>query len=184
MVLQTQVADAAELFLQTLLLGQPGVLVIELIAQAIQQRIHSVVDEPAFAEGERRSIHQGMANGGCQFSERRVGWQQRLQNLWPSVQRSLQATGQSGQAFQPIGDGHQVAGAGMTGAGSTRQPFQISHGPEQPTQALAQGPLVHQQAYHALPFLDGLEIHQWCFQPAAQTSPTHGGQGLVDGPEQ
>lgn len=35
-VLQAQVADATELFFQPLLLGQPGVLVIELIAQAIQ----------------------------------------------------------------------------------------------------------------------------------------------------
>ena len=50
MVLQAQVVVAAALTLQTLLLGQPGVLIVELVAQAIEQGVDAVVDQAAFAE--------------------------------------------------------------------------------------------------------------------------------------
>ena len=75
-VLQAQVAVAAALPFQALLLGQPGVLIIELVAQAIQQRVHPVVDQAAFTEGERRGVHQGMADLAGQIAEGGIGDQQ------------------------------------------------------------------------------------------------------------
>ena len=88
------------------------------------------------------------------------------------------------QPLQAIGDGHQIAGAGVTGTGTTRQPLQIPHGPQQPAQALAQVALLHQGAHHRLPTTDRGQIHQRCFDPATQAAPPHGGEGAIDRPEQ
>ena len=32
--------------------------------------------------------------------------------------------------------------------------------------------------------MNGLAVHQRCFQPAAQATAAHGGEGAIDGPEQ
>ena len=42
----------------------------------------------------------------------------------------------------------------------------------------------HQGAHQILPLLNGLAVHQRCFQPAAQATAAHGGQGAIQGPEQ
>ena len=47
-VLQAQGGDAAGPALAGLLLGQPGVLVIELVAQAIEAAVDAIVDQAAF----------------------------------------------------------------------------------------------------------------------------------------
>ena len=70
--------------------------------------------------------------------------QQRFQNQGPLLQGALQPTGQSGQPFQPISDGHQITGAGMTGSSPPCQPFQIPHRPEQSPQPLSQWPRLFQ----------------------------------------
>ena len=49
-VLQFQGADATALALLLLLMAEPGVLVIQLVAQSIQQRVDAVVDQIAFGE--------------------------------------------------------------------------------------------------------------------------------------
>ena len=61
-VLQPQVAVAAQPALLLLLLAQPGVLIIQLIAQAIEQGVDAVLDQAAFGERERWRIHQGVAD--------------------------------------------------------------------------------------------------------------------------
>ena len=44
--------------------------------------------------------------------------------------------------------------------------------------------MLHQQADHRLAQQNLLQIHQRGFQPAAQAAAAHGGEGLIDGPEQ
>ena len=48
-VLQPQVAVATELALMLLLLAEPGVLIIQLVAQTVEQWVNAV-DQPPFAE--------------------------------------------------------------------------------------------------------------------------------------
>ena len=50
-VLELEVVVAAEAAFLLLLLRQPGVLVVELIAQAIQQWVDPVVDQASIVEG-------------------------------------------------------------------------------------------------------------------------------------
>ena len=90
-VLQTQVVVAAAFALQPFLFSQPGVLIVQLVAQAIEQRVHPVVDEAAFTEGERRGVHQGMADLARQIAEGRVGDQQRVQFQGPVLQAVVES---------------------------------------------------------------------------------------------
>ena len=60
-ILQAQVGVAAGPPLLGLLLGQPLVLVVQLVAQAIQHRIESIVDQAPFAEAQGRLLHQALA---------------------------------------------------------------------------------------------------------------------------
>jgi hypothetical protein len=49
-VLEFEGADAAEAALLSLLLGQPGVLVVELVAQLVEAGVDAVVDQAALCE--------------------------------------------------------------------------------------------------------------------------------------
>ena len=51
-VLEFEAGEAAEPALLGFLLGQPGVLVVELVAQLIEGRINAVVEQAALGEGE------------------------------------------------------------------------------------------------------------------------------------
>ena len=50
MVLEFEAGEAAEPALLRFLLGQPGVLVVELVAQLIEGRINAVVEQAALGE--------------------------------------------------------------------------------------------------------------------------------------
>ena len=72
----------------------------------------------------------------------------------------------------------------MAGTGPARESLQVAHRSQKPAQGLAQVALLHQQCHHSLALLDGDEVHQRRFDPAAQAAPTHGRVGAIHGPEQ
>ena len=103
-VLQLQGADANALALLLLLMAEPGVLIVQLVAQPIQQRVDAVMDQIALGEGERgastslwrivRASPPGLDRG-------------RAATYHPSrADRRVQPGGELGQLFQAIGDGH------------------------------------------------------------------------------
>ena len=102
----------------------------------------------------------------------------------PLCELAFELSGQLWHSCQPVGDGDKIAGTGMAGPGASGQPFEISHGPQQPTQRLAQGPLLNKAADNGLALFDRSTIHQWGFDPAAQAAAAHGGEGAIDRPEQ
>ena len=70
MVLEFEGADAAGAALGGLLLGEPGFLVVELVAQAIELGIDAVVNQAPFREAQRRGVEQLVAQfsgEGIQF---------------------------------------------------------------------------------------------------------------------
>ena len=117
-VLEPQVGVAAGAALARLLLGQPGVLVVELVAQAIEEGVHTVVDQASFAEAQGRGVEQVVAQFGRQGGQFRPGLAQGLQ--W-RADALLEQPRQPRQPLQAIGQGHQVAGGGAAGSGPARQ---------------------------------------------------------------
>ena len=180
-VLEFESGNAAGAALGGLLLGQPGVLVVELVAQVVQQRIHAVVDQAAFGEAQRRGVEQGVAQLGGQGLKLRPGAGQGLQ-------RGAAGLGelgrQQGQALEAIGQGHQVAGRGAAGTGAAGQAFQVAHRPQQPAHRQPQGPTCHQLAHAALAPEDRFALHQRRLDPAPQAAAAHGGVGAIQRPEQ
>ena len=77
-ILELEGADAAGAALGGLQVGQPGVLVVELVAQIVQKWIHGVVDQAALGEGEGRGVEQGVAQLGGQLGQ-----------LWPGAGQGL-----------------------------------------------------------------------------------------------
>ena len=180
-VLETQVGVAAGLAFQGFLFGQPPILVVELIAQAIQHRIDAVVDQAAFAEAQRRRRHQLMTQFRSQVGQLRPGLSQGLQRLALGI---AQQGGQPRQPFEAVGEGHQIAGGGAAGAGSAGQSLQIAHRPQQPAQGQPLGAMGHQLAHRLLADQDRGQVHQRRFDPAPQAAAAHGGGGAIQGPEQ
>ena len=139
-VLEPQVGVAAGLAFEGLLFGQPVVLVIELIAQAIQHRIHPVMDQAALTETQRRRLQQLLAQLRGHGGQFRPGLPQGLQRFALGVAHQ---GGQPRQPLQTIGQGDQIAGGGAAGSGSAGQPLEIAHRPQQPPQGQAQGAVRH-----------------------------------------
>ena len=131
MVLEFEGADAAEPPLLGLLAGQPGVLVVELVAQPIEGRVDAVVDQAALTEGKGWGIEQGVAQVGGQGLELGPGPGQGLQG---GAAGFGELGGQLGQALETIGQGHQIPGRGAAGAGAAGQAFQVAHRAQQPAQ--------------------------------------------------
>ena len=184
MVLQLQGADATALALLHLLVAEPGVLIVQLVAQPIQQRVDAVMDQVALGEGERWGLHQLVANRPGQLRQGWIGTEQLLQPLRPCTDRRVQPSGELGQPFQAIGDGHQIAGTGMARSCPASESLQVAHRPQQLADRQPQAAFTHQVAHQILALLNGLAVYQRCFQPAAQATAAHGGEGAIDGPEQ
>ena len=180
-VLQFQGADAAGTALGGFLLGQPAVLVVELVAQPIEQGVDAVMNQAALGQGQRWGVEQHVAQLGRQGFQRRPGPGQGLQRIAAAL---LQQARQLGQPLQAIGQGHQVPGRGGAGATAPRQPLQIAHGPQQPANGAAQGACTNQFAHGRLPTQDRGPLHQGRLDPTPQAAAAHGGQGAVEGPQQ
>ena len=180
-VLQAQGGDAAGPAFAGLLLGQPGVLVIELVAQAIEAAVDAIVDQAPFGEGQGRRVHQAVAHQGRQLGQVGPGPGQGHQGWTAGLG---QQGGQLGEPFEPIGQGHQVPGGGAASACPAGKPLQVAHGPQQPAQGLAQGALAHQFAHPLLAGADGGPIDQGRLDPAAQAAAAHGRDGAIQGPQQ
>ncbi len=181
MVLEPQVGVAASAALARLLLGQPGVLVVELVAQAIEEGVHTVVDQASFAEGHGRGVEQVVAQFGRQGGQLGPGLAQGLQGRADAL---LEQPRQPRQPLQAIGQGHQVAGGGAAGAGAARQALQIPHRPQQPPQGQPQGAMLHQLPHGLLAHEDRGPLHQGGLDPTPQAAAPHGGGGAIEGPEQ
>ena len=95
-VLQLQGADATALALLLLLVAEPGVLIVQLVAQPIQQRVDAVMDQVALGEGERWGLHQLVANRLGQLRQGWIGAEQLLQPLRPCADRRVQPSGELG----------------------------------------------------------------------------------------
>ena len=61
-VLQTEIGVAAQLTFLLFLFSQPAVLIVELVAQAIEQGIDAVVDQAPLAQAQRRGVDQLVAD--------------------------------------------------------------------------------------------------------------------------
>ena len=125
-----------------------------------------------------------MANRSGQLRQGWIGAEHLLQPLRPCADCRFQPSGELGQPFKAIGDGHKIAGTGMARPGPAGQPFQVPHRPQQLADRQPQAAFTHQAAHQILALLNGLAVHQRCFQPAAQATAAHGGEGAIDGPEQ
>ena len=86
MVLQAQIRVATEFAFLDFLACKPGVLVIQLIAQAIQQRIDVVVHEASLAEAERWVIDQLLADTRRQLWQALIQSQQVVEPVWGRAQ--------------------------------------------------------------------------------------------------
>ena len=91
------------------------------------------MDQPAFAEGERWCFHEDRSNRVGELLELGLWFQQRLQPGRPRRNCVGESSRELWNPFEPIGDGHQITGTGMAGAGPAREPFQIPHGSKQPS---------------------------------------------------
>ena len=182
-VLEFEGGDAAGAALRQLLLRQPGVLIVELVAQAIELRVHPVVDQAPLAQAQGRRVHQHVAQLRRQLLQLRPRLAQGQQGRAAHPRLAHQRR-QLREALQPIGEGHQIPGGGGAGAGPARQPLQIPHGPQQAPHRLAQLALVHQVGHPVLALEDGRAVHQGRLDPAAQAAAPHGGHGAIQGPQQ
>ena len=72
----------------------------------------------------------------------------------------------------------------MARSGPASESLQVAHRPQQLADRQPQAALAHEAAHQILPLLNGLLVHQGRFQPAAQATAAHGGEGAIDGPEQ
>ena len=182
-ILQPQIAVAAEAAFLLFLMVQPGVLVIELISQPIEQWIDAIVHQPPLTQAERRCVDQLVAHGIRQVRQLGLRLQELIQPCWPLLHPALELGRQLWQSLQAVGDRHQIASTGVAGSGPARKPLEIPHRSKQPTQAQAQLALLHQGRHHRLALLNGIQIHQGRFNPAPQAATAHGGEASVDGPE-
>ena len=113
------------------LFGQPAVLIVELIAQTIQEWINAVVDEASFRERQRWRTHQGVSDCCGQSRKIDVRFRQVIQPFRGVIDTSFQLGGESGETFQAVSDSHQIAGTGVSRSGSAGQTLQIPHGSKQ-----------------------------------------------------
>ena len=106
-VLEFEGGDATGLALERLLAPQPSVLVVELVAQAIELGIDTVVDQAPFTDGERGCVEQVVAQQGRDRFQLGPGLGQGLKGLAGAFGEQ---GGQLGQALEAIGQGHQIPG--------------------------------------------------------------------------
>ena len=182
-MLQPQGADPAQLSLLMFLLREPGILVIELVAEAVEQGVDAVVNQTPFTKGERRRFQQGVTHGCGEVLQLWFRIKQCLEPCRSICELAFQLSCKLRNPSQSVGDSDQIAGAGMASSCTARQPFEIPHGAQQSAQRLTQGPVLHKAAHHGLALLDRSKIHQWGFDPAPKATPAHGGEGAIDRPE-
>ena len=143
-VLQLQGGDTAALALLLLLIGKPGVLIIQLVAQPIKERVNPVVDQSAFTEAQRWGLQQLVADNGRQFRQGRLRLGEWLQPVGFLCDLTVQLGCQLWQPFESIRNGDDIAGPGMASSGTTGQPLEITHRPQQLPDRQPQAALFHQ----------------------------------------
>ena len=107
MVLQFQRVDAAGPPLGLLLLGQPGVLIVEPVAQGIELGIDAVVDQAALREAEGWGVEQLVAQLRSQGRQFRPGSAQGCQR-WTGGAGTVHQGRQLGQPLQAVGQGYEI----------------------------------------------------------------------------
>ena len=124
-VLEFQGADPAVPPFRLLLLSQPGVLVIQLVAQTIELWVHAVVDQSSLRQGQRWGLQQlvpQFSGEGIEFVPRSRQGQERCTG------DLAQQASQGRKSLQTIGQGYEIpCGCGAC-AGPSGEPLQIPHG--------------------------------------------------------
>ena len=124
-VLEFQGADPAVPPFRLLLLSQPGVLVIQLVAQTIELGVHAVVDQSSLRQGQRWGLQQlvpQFSGEGIEFVPRSRQGQERCTG------DLAQQASQGRKSLQTIGQGYEIpCGCGAC-AGPSGEPLQIPHG--------------------------------------------------------
>ena len=93
-VLQVQGAGTAHLLIMLLILSEPGDLIIELVAEAIDFGLNTIVKQTPFAEGQQRRLYRGLIHCACRLV----------------CVLHIDFSGQFGNPFQPLCDGDLISG--------------------------------------------------------------------------
>ena len=149
--------------------------------QAVYLRVEAVPDHLALPDGERRLVHQRLADQGGQIVEI-------LQLLIQLVQRTGGEGGQlrlnGGQPLHGGAEGYQIPPAGRAVDHPADEPLHIGDAAESQRQLLTGHGVLRQRRHSTEPPVDGGHVHQRLLEPCPQVAGAHGGLGLVQHPQQ
>ena len=180
-VADLQGADAGFFLLLRLHLGQEALAAVEDAPQAVHLRVEAVPDHLALTDGERRLVHQRLADQGGQIVEI-------LQLLIQLVQRTGGEGGQlrldGGNTLHGGTEGHQIPSAGRAVDHPADEALHVGDAAEGQRQLLPGHGVLRQRRHGAEPPVDGGHVHQRLLEPRPQVAGAHGGLGLVQHPQQ
>ena len=174
--------DAGALALVGLQPGNPVFAAGADLPQAVHVGIVPVADQAAIRQRRRGIVDQGLTEQLDQVAH--LGQARGAQLLQQAAAQSLDQLAERWRQIEGVGQIDQVAGVGALAADPRDHPFQIAHLSQQLPHLTPRFALFDQVGHRVEPLVDSRRFGQGRDQPLAQQPRAHGGQGVVQDPEQ